>query len=190
MPKSHWTNSIHRHTLYYFWDCGWNMSTGIVCSNKSLFTHIHIVPSSYDCLLSVEHKRWIVEEYPGHYFQCDDSEWGLVLSKSKMTKRIIKSPYNSCSNIQILWNLTKALHWDHTGSCIHPSLCSWGSNEVVNELILNCSSELVIIRNIYWTPNQHIRMIEGSCDSEDWSNGCWNFIIICHHMNKLYLLFN
>ncbi len=28
---------------------------------------------------------------------------------------------------------------------------------------------LIIIRNIYWTENQHIRMIsEGSCDTEDW----------------------
>jgi len=28
-----------------------------------------------------------------------------------------------------------------------------------------------IIRNVSWSPNEHIRMIsEGSCDSEDWSN--------------------
>ncbi len=27
-----------------------------------------------------------------------------------------------------------------------------------------------------WAENQHIRMIsEGSCDTEDWSNGCWKF---------------
>ncbi len=35
---------------------------------------------------------------------------------------------------------------------------------------------LVIIRNVTWAPNQHIRMIhEWSCDTEDWSNGCWKF---------------
>ncbi len=29
---------------------------------------------------------------------------------------------------------------------------------------------------IFWAPNQHIRMIsEGSCDTEDWSNGCRKF---------------
>ncbi len=34
-------------------------------------------------------------------------------------------------------------------------------------------STLIIIRNIYWAPS-HFRMIsEGSCDTEDWSNGCW-----------------
>ncbi len=32
-------------------------------------------------------------------------------------------------------------------------------------------STLIIIWNIYWAANQHIRMIsEGSCDTEDWSN--------------------
>ncbi len=31
---------------------------------------------------------------------------------------------------------------------------------------------LTITRNVCWAPNQHIRMIsEGSCDTEDWSNG-------------------
>ncbi len=34
----------------------------------------------------------------------------------------------------------------------------------------------MVIRNVTWAPNQHIRMIsEGSCDTEDWSNGCWKF---------------
>ncbi len=50
------------------------------------------------------------------------------------------------------------------------------------------STIVLIIQNIYWTPNQHIRMIAWSCDTEDWSNSCWNFIIICHHTNKLHLL--
>ncbi len=31
----------------------------------------------------------------------------------------------------------------------------------------------IIIRNVSWAPNHHIRMIsEGSCDTEDWSNDC------------------
>ncbi len=34
---------------------------------------------------------------------------------------------------------------------------------------------LMIIRNVSWAANQHIRMIsEGSCDSEDWSNDAEN----------------
>ncbi len=32
-------------------------------------------------------------------------------------------------------------------------------------------STLLIIRNVSWAANQHIRMIsEGSCDAEDWGN--------------------
>ncbi len=27
----------------------------------------------------------------------------------------------------------------------------------------------------FWAANRYIKMIsEGSCDPEDWSNGCWN----------------
>ncbi len=34
---------------------------------------------------------------------------------------------------------------------------------------------LMIIRNVSWAANQHIRMIsEGSCDIEDWSNDAEN----------------
>ncbi len=34
---------------------------------------------------------------------------------------------------------------------------------------------LIIIRNVSWAANQHIRMIsEGSCDTEDWSNDAEN----------------
>jgi len=32
-------------------------------------------------------------------------------------------------------------------------------------------STLIIIKNVTWAANQHIRMkFEGSCDTEDWSN--------------------
>ncbi len=34
-------------------------------------------------------------------------------------------------------------------------------------------------KNVYWTANQHIRMIsEGSCDTEDWSNDAENLALI------------
>ncbi len=36
---------------------------------------------------------------------------------------------------------------------------------------INFPQKLIIIRNIYWAANQHIRIItEGSCDTEDGSN--------------------
>ncbi len=38
----------------------------------------------------------------------------------------------------------------------------------------NCLT-LIIIRNVSWASNQHVRMIsKESCDIEDWGNGCWN----------------
>ena len=38
---------------------------------------------------------------------------------------------------------------------------------------------LLIIRNVYWAENPHIRMIsEGSCDTEDWSNDAENSALI------------
>jgi len=38
-------------------------------------------------------------------------------------------------------------------------------------IAINRLTPLIIIRNIYWPPNQHIRMIsEGSCDPKDPSN--------------------
>ncbi len=44
---------------------------------------------------------------------------------------------------------------------------------------------LIIIRNIYWAPNQHIRLIMWrSCDTEDWSNDAEN--TAAHHRNKLH----
>ncbi len=40
-------------------------------------------------------------------------------------------------------------------------------------------SSLIIIRNVSWSPNQHIRMIsEASCDTEDWSNDAENSALI------------
>ncbi len=44
---------------------------------------------------------------------------------------------------------------------------------------------LIIIRNVSWAANQHIRMIsEGSCDTEDWSNDAENSA--AHQRNKLH----
>ncbi len=38
---------------------------------------------------------------------------------------------------------------------------------------------LIIIRNVFWTVNHHIRMISvGSCDTEDWSNDAENSALI------------
>ncbi len=46
----------------------------------------------------------------------------------------------------------------------------------VSQFPQNLLSSMLIIRNISWALNQHIRMIsEGSCDTEDWSNSCWKF---------------
>jgi len=43
-------------------------------------------------------------------------------------------------------------------------------------------STLVVIRNVSWAANQHIRMIsEVSLDTEDWSDDAQ----LCHHRNKL-----
>ncbi len=46
-------------------------------------------------------------------------------------------------------------------------------------------STLILIRNISWAANKHIRMIsEGSCDTEDWRNDVKNSAL--HHRNKLH----
>ncbi len=43
---------------------------------------------------------------------------------------------------------------------------------------------LIIIINVSWAANQHIRMIsEGSCDTEDWSND--TEISALNHWNKI-----
>ncbi len=40
-------------------------------------------------------------------------------------------------------------------------------------------SSTLIIRNVSWAANQHIRLIsEGSCDTEDWSNDAENSALI------------
>ncbi len=44
----------------------------------------------------------------------------------------------------------------------------------------------VIIRIVSYGPNQHIRMIsEGSCDTEDWSNGYWKFSLSISGINYI-----
>ncbi len=43
----------------------------------------------------------------------------------------------------------------------------------------NSFSTFIIIRNVYWAANQHIRMIsEGSCDTKDWRNYAENSALI------------
>ncbi len=43
----------------------------------------------------------------------------------------------------------------------------------------------LIIRNVSWAANQHIRMIsEKSCDAEDWSNDAENFVK--NHFKSLF----
>ncbi len=51
-------------------------------------------------------------------------------------------------------------------------------------------------KNVSWAAKQHIRMIsKGSCDTEDWGNGCWktSFVIqekkLHKKYNKIYLFF-
>ncbi len=57
--------------------------------------------------------------------------------------------------------------------------CFYKKNEAVPLF-----STLIIIRNVSWAANHHIRMIsEGSCDSEDWSNDAEN---TADHRNKLH----
>ncbi len=46
-------------------------------------------------------------------------------------------------------------------------------------------STLIIIINVSWAANPHIRMIsEGSCDTEDWSNDAENSAL--YHRHKLH----
>jgi len=41
------------------------------------------------------------------------------------------------------------------------------------------STLIIVIINVSWAANQHIRMIsEGSCDTEDWSNDAENSALI------------
>jgi len=69
------------------------------------------------------------------------------------------------------------------GWAVHWSLVSIHSSNVFLTLIKRR-------RNVSWAPNQHIRMIsEGSCDTEDQSNGCWNFILNCNNISLYYCIF-
>ncbi len=52
-------------------------------------------------------------------------------------------------------------------------------------LLFSKDAYKIIIRNVSWAANQHIRMIsEGSCDTEDWSNDAENSVLL--HKNKLH----
>ncbi len=65
-----------------------------------------------------------------------------------------------------------------------------GSNKTVFAEILrsNSVSTLIIIRDVSWAANQHIRMIsEGSRDTEDWSNGGQNSAL--HHRINYILIY-
>ncbi len=45
-------------------------------------------------------------------------------------------------------------------------------------------SAFIIIGNVYWAANQHIRMnSEGSCDTEDWRNDAENSALIIEMNN-------
>jgi len=64
----------------------------------------------------------------------------------------------------------------------------------------NIKQQNIMRRIVSWAPHQHIRMIsEGSCDTEDWSNGCNLFILIkyikietvilnCNNISQYYCL--
>jgi len=50
-------------------------------------------------------------------------------------------------------------------------------------------STLIIIRNVSWASNPHIRVIsEGSCDTEDWSNDAENTTLITVILNGKNIL--
>ncbi len=58
------------------------------------------------------------------------------------------------------------------------------SAKVLEKYIFNTITLIII--NVSWAPNQHIRMIsEGSCDTEDWSNDCWKFSFAITGINVL-----
>ncbi len=59
------------------------------------------------------------------------------------------------------------------------------SKDMYNEDLWEHNSSKLIMRNVSWAANQHIRMIsERSCDTEDWSNDAGNSAL--HHRNKLH----
>jgi len=52
-------------------------------------------------------------------------------------------------------------------------------------------STLIIIRNVSWASNHHIRGIsEGSCDTEDWSNDAENTALITGINDTLKMVYN
>ncbi len=45
---------------------------------------------------------------------------------------------------------------------------------MVFKKILSIVFNNYLLKKVSWAPNKHIRMIsKGSCDTEDWSDGCW-----------------
>ena len=65
--------------------------------------------------------------------------------------------------------------------CISDKCCSFELS--IHQGILKKSTQLfstlIIIINVSWAADQHIRMIsEGSCDTEDWSNDAENSALI------------
>ncbi len=44
---------------------------------------------------------------------------------------------------------------------------------------------LIKIRNVTWAPNP-----EGSCDTEDWSNGCWKLNFAIMRINNIQIYSN
>ncbi len=53
----------------------------------------------------------------------------------------------------------------------------------------NGLNKTLIIRNVYWAPNQYIRIIsERSCDTEAW--GCWKFSFNITWINYILIIFH
>ncbi len=54
--------------------------------------------------------------------------------------------------------------------------------------ILSSTTLMIVIRNVSWAPNQYIRIrmiSKGSCDTEDWRNGCWKFSFAITEINYI-----
>ncbi len=52
-------------------------------------------------------------------------------------------------------------------------------------------SSLIILRNVSWAANQHIRTIsERSCHTEDWNNGFWKFSFSITRINYILKYLN
>lgn len=58
-------------------ETSWYLQTSSV-QDSSFFVRCHLLSLSFSyCLLSIEHKRWIFEEYPSRFLY-NESEWRLV----------------------------------------------------------------------------------------------------------------